>query len=84
MLIYRCLLLRFFGFTLLLSYVMYISIEPPFIVLETMLMPKSRASSKPESPVNVQVESTTETSKVMPTAEGSTDMEKAATSTGQT
>ncbi|XP_064552868.1 O-acyltransferase like protein-like [Drosophila montana] len=56
-----------FAFTLLLAYVMYIIVEGPFGVMETMLMPNRRAAPKAntpvESPVMPTVEPTIETPK---------------------
>ncbi|XP_032291038.1 nose resistant to fluoxetine protein 6 [Drosophila virilis] len=40
-----------FGFTVILSYVMYIIVEAPFGVLETMLMPNRRTPPKANTPV---------------------------------
>jgi len=53
-----------FGFTLLLSYVMYIIIEAPFGVLEGMLMPQHRPKPKSDVGNENQVDSIPQISRV--------------------
>ncbi|XP_062124808.1 nose resistant to fluoxetine protein 6-like isoform X3 [Drosophila sulfurigaster albostrigata] len=45
-----------FGFTLLLSYVMYIILEAPFGALEGLLMPQRKPKPKTEEPIDVQTD----------------------------
>ncbi|EDW67402.2 uncharacterized protein Dvir_GJ24123 [Drosophila virilis] len=49
-----------FAFTVLMAYVMYIIVEAPFGVLETMLMPNRRAAPKATNPVESSVVPTVE------------------------
>lgn len=43
-----------FGFVLLLSYVVYIILEAPFGVLESMIMPNRRPQPKPDKPETLE------------------------------
>lgn len=49
-----------FGFVLLLAYVVYIIIEAPFGIMESMIMPNRRPQPKPVKPETLEQTSGTQ------------------------